>query len=235
MSALACHCITATPFTGASDSGTLHVYDTTQHKHQPQLDCACFCRTRWLGNYDANVLAAALEQHGLVSQHQHLQDCARNCSYAHSFVESGTVLHRTVHCLTCCKAESSLGCYLQEVKWHDARDTQLTSIDLTHHSISTETRQCVAHTVPPQQQDHQHQQQKQQQQQAHSHDQLEHLTLSEHHTGDPQQAQQAQERQQQQQQQELVGLILNVSGRGWLSSLLGGRHWLAIRWLEGAW
>jgi hypothetical protein len=52
-----------------------------------------------------------------------------------------------------------------------------------------------------------------------------------------QQEQQQEEQQQQQQpaQQELVGLILNLPGKGLLASVLGGRHWLAIKWIDGAW
>lgn len=40
---------------------------------------------------------------------------------------------------------------------------------------------------------------------------------------------------QQQQQQQLVGLVLNVAGHGLWSGLLGGRHWLAIKYLGGQW
>ncbi|GBF87872.1 hypothetical protein Rsub_00584 [Raphidocelis subcapitata] len=33
----------------------------------------------------------------------------------------------------------------------------------------------------------------------------------------------------------LFGLVLNTPGHGWWSALTGGRHWLAIRRLGGAW
>jgi hypothetical protein len=39
----------------------------------------------------------------------------------------------------------------------------------------------------------------------------------------------------QREHQELVGVVLNVAGRGLWSSLTGGRHWLAIACIQGCW
>lgn len=33
----------------------------------------------------------------------------------------------------------------------------------------------------------------------------------------------------------LVGLVLNVAARGWWSAVFGGRHWLALKYLQGQW
>lgn len=49
------------------------------------------------------------------------------------------------------------------------------------------------------------------------------------------QQQECQQEWQQQCQQQLVGLVLNVAGSSWWSTLTGGRHWLAIAPLHGEW
>lgn len=111
---------------------------------------------------------------------------------------------------------------VQEVTWHDARDTQLSTLNLGGSSCSTDQQQ-QEQVISVQQQ---------QQQQAHcsAADHPTNTTTShEHHL------QQQEQEQKQQEEQELVGLILNVAGSGWLSRLLGGRHWIAIRQLQGAW
>jgi hypothetical protein len=33
----------------------------------------------------------------------------------------------------------------------------------------------------------------------------------------------------------LVGIVLNVAGDGWWASLTRGRHWLAIKCIQGSW
>jgi len=111
---------------------------------------------------------------------------------------------------------------VQEVTWHDARDTQLSTLNLGDSSCSTDAQQ---------QEDSIHQQQQQQVRCSAADHPTRSSTSHEHHL-----QQQVQEpRQQREQEQELVGLILNVAGSGWLSRLLGGRHWIAIRRLQGTW
>lgn len=149
--------------------------------------------------------------------------CASRCTHA--------VTHRHTHYRS------------QEVRWHDARDTELSSLDhLLANSISSQM--CSSHgsgTSTQQQQQHQ----------------LGPGPLPPQHQEQPPQQQHNQQQQPEQQQPEcpdkadtedtdtgsdevvLFGLVLNVAGQGLMSSLSslvgGGRHWLAIRWLEGQW
>uniref|UniRef100_A0A383VBB6 ubiquitinyl hydrolase 1 n=1 Tax=Tetradesmus obliquus TaxID=3088 RepID=A0A383VBB6_TETOB len=204
-------------------------------------------RTLFLGNYDVNVLAVALESLGL------------------------------------------------ELKWHDARDTQLLNLPLEQPCAQQleqqQAPQCDAQAqeqAPSQQQQQQqvegqqevaleaqqepqHDQAEQQQQQQqppvqqqaghqpvqgqrpHQQLQQEACQLQQGQAVQQQSAQpsgatdssaaelpcssnnQHSSRQQQQQQQQQVGIVLNVAGDGWWASLTRGRHWLAIKWLHGSW
>lgn len=151
-------------------------------------------------------------------------------------------------------------CMLQDVKWHDARDTQLSSINLWQQPSNrseTATSPLVQQQHQPQHQQSQvtqgnqlvQQQQQQQQLLMHGEQQQEEdLQHSGMRTlGRPDISVMQQQHNQDEacsccnttchssHEQELVGIVLNVRGSGWWAALTGGRHWLAIKHIGGQW
>lgn len=139
-----------------------------------------------------------------------------------------------------CRAPLCLLC-IQEVKWHDARDKELSDLTVLLARYSTKKQPSPAPSPQqPQQQcskDNQHSRQQQEVGYEVQHGQQQLGEPMPQQQSQQQQEQQQEEQQQQQQpaQQELVGLILNLPGKGLLASVLGARHWLAIKWIDGAW
>jgi hypothetical protein len=173
------------------------------------------CRTRFYGNYDANTLAAALALHNMVGWCGLVGALAADGAAARSATQSnrpGATTATTPRALL----------PSQEVTWHDARDAALDGLlrelGLTPDGCGRSSP-AAAHGA------RERGQLRQQQQQEQRSDGCQHQPGR--HGGQPSQ--------QPPQPPELVGIVVNVPARGVWSRLTGGRHWLAVRRLEGRW